>query len=176
MKIQMSIALTLTVCIWNEKCLYFINLCTFMYSSLVYSKTEYASYIPWVSAVSGWKEIVKDVAVNTNKKIKLKVNGEVKEFDKGIGGATDAKVVYDLEGKGISYLTTYVGTDKNYDHGSTTIRFKVLADGKEVYSSGVIRKNSDAEFVKLNVEGVKELKKKQLEVVKSQLIKFGEYL
>ncbi len=40
---------------------------------------------------------------------------------------------------------------------STTIRFRILADGKEVYTSDVIRKDTPAEFVNLDVTGVKKL-------------------
>lgn len=124
---------------------------------IVYNDNSYLTDLNWESAVSGWKSVNKDSAVNTKSKIKLNVNGEVKEFDRGIGAATNAEIVYNLDGN-YNYFTTYVGTDKNYDHNSTTIRFKIFADGKEVYTSDVIRKNSEAEFVSLNVAGVKELK------------------
>lgn len=124
---------------------------------VVYNESPYLSDLEWESAVSGWKSVNKDTAVNTNNKIKLNVNGEIKAFDKGIGAATNAEIVYNLDGN-YDYFTTYLGTDKNYDHNSTTIRFKIFADGKEVYTSDVIRQNSKAEFVNLNVSGVTELK------------------
>ena len=57
-----------------------------------------------------------------------------------------------------NYGTTYVGTDKNYDHNSTSVKFKIFADGEEVYTSDVMRKDSKADFVSLDVTGVKELK------------------
>lgn len=124
---------------------------------LVYSKSEYISNMEWESAESGWKTVKKDAAVNTNNKIKLNVNGVVKEFDKGLGAATNAEIVYDLNGE-YNVFTTYLGTDKNYNVNATTIIFKIFADGEEVYTSDVIRVNSEAEFVELDVTGVKELK------------------
>ncbi|MGG7142120.1 NPCBM/NEW2 domain-containing protein [Clostridium nigeriense] len=124
---------------------------------IVYSESTYISDIEWASAVSGWKTVNKDSAVNLTDKIKLNINGEIKEFDKGIGAATNAEIVYNLDGNYTNF-STYVGTDKNYDHNKTTIIFKIFADGEEVYTSDVIRKDSEAEFVKLDVTGVKELK------------------
>ena len=67
-----------------------------------------------------------------------------------------SEIVYDLEGQ-YDYFTTYVGTDKNFDMDSTTIKFRILADGKEVYKSDVIRKDTPAEFVSLDIKGVKRL-------------------
>lgn len=133
------------------------NTTTVVKNVLVYSDVKYLTDMNWESAVSGWKSVNKDSAVNTTKKIKLKVDGAVKEFDRGIGAATDAEIVYNLNGE-YDLFTTYLGTDKNYDLSATTIIFKIYADGKEVYSSDVIRTNSDAEFVSLDVTGVKELK------------------
>ncbi|MDU1309110.1 NPCBM/NEW2 domain-containing protein [Clostridium sp.] len=124
---------------------------------VVYSESNYLSDLDWASAVSGWKKVNKDSAVNLSEKIKLNVNGEIKEFDKGIGAATNAEIVYELDGNYTNF-STYLGTDKNYDDNRTTIIFKIFADGEEVYSSDVIRKDSEAEFVNLDVTGVKELK------------------
>ena len=124
---------------------------------MVYSESNYLSDLDWESAVSGWKNVNKDSAVNLSEKIKLKINGEIKEFDKGIGAATNAEIVYKLDGN-YTNLSTYLCTDKNCDDNRTTIIFKIFADGEEVYSSDVIRKDSEAEFVNLDVTGVKELK------------------
>ena len=122
----------------------------------VYSTEINLSDLEWTSASSGWKTVNKDTAVNTNNPIKLKVDGEIKTFDKGIGAATNAEIVYDLNGE-YAHFTTYVGTDKNYDDNRTSIIFKIYADGKEVYTSDMIYRDSEAEFVSLNVEGVQQL-------------------
>lgn len=133
------------------------NITTKDREAVVYSESNHLSDLDWESAVSGWKKVNKDSAVNLSEKIKLKVNGEIKEFDKGIGAATNAEIVYKLDGNYTNF-STYLGTDKNYDDNRTTIIFKIFADGEEVYSSDVIRKDSEAEFVNLDVTGVKELK------------------
>ncbi|WP_018592446.1 NPCBM/NEW2 domain-containing protein [Terrisporobacter glycolicus] len=133
------------------------NIITKKRKVIVYSQVRYLSDIDWKSAVSGWKSVVKDTAVASSNKIKLNVKGTVKEFDKGIGAATNAEIIYNLDGN-YSYFTTYLGTDKNYNDNRTSIIFKIFADGKEVYTSDIIRKDSKAGFVNLNVTGVKELK------------------
>ena len=125
---------------------------------VVYSESKYISDIEWESAVSGWLKVNKDIPVgNLSSKIKLNVNGEIREFEKGLGAATNAEIVYQLDGKYTNF-STYVGTDKNYNDNRTTIIFKIFADGEEVYTSDVIRRDSEAEFVNLDVTGVRELK------------------
>ena len=132
------------------------NITTKERTIVVYGQSTYLSDMNWVSAKTGWRSVVKDMAVGTTSKIKLNIDGTVKTFDKGIGAATNAEIVYNLDGN-YDYFTTYVGTDKNYNLGSTTIRFRILADGKEVYTSNVIKTNTPAEYVKLDVTGVKTL-------------------
>ncbi|MFR4003045.1 MAG: NPCBM/NEW2 domain-containing protein, partial [Romboutsia timonensis] len=116
---------------------------------IVYSKYDYISDLDWESAESGWKTVNKDSAVNTTSKIKLNIDGTIKEFDKGLGAAQNSEIVYNLDGE-YTYFTTYVGTDKNYDHNSTSVKFKIFADGEEVYTSDVMRKDSKADFVSLD--------------------------
>ena len=125
---------------------------------LVYSEESYLSDKEWESATSGWKSVNKDSAVNTSNKINLNVDGEIRIFDKGFGAAANSEIIYNLEGYNYDYFTTYLGTDKNYNHNSTSIIFKIYADGEEVYTSSLIRKDSKAEFVSIPVTGVKELK------------------
>ncbi len=124
---------------------------------VVYSEDKYLSDINWEVAVSGWRSVNKDSAVASTNKIKLNVDDTIKEFDKGIGAATNAEIVYNLDGNYTNF-TTYLGTDKNYNDNRTSIIFKIFADGSEVYVSDVIRKDSKAEFVSLDITGVKELK------------------
>ncbi|WP_294393069.1 NPCBM/NEW2 domain-containing protein [uncultured Clostridium sp.] len=123
---------------------------------VVYGQSMYLSDMNWVSATTGWRTVNKDMAVGTTNKIKLNIDGTVKTFDKGIGVATNSEIVYDLDGN-YNYFTTYLGTDKNYNLGSTTIRFRIFADGEEVYTSDIIKTNTPAEYVQLDVTGVKQL-------------------
>ncbi|MGL4952505.1 MAG: NPCBM/NEW2 domain-containing protein, partial [Culicoidibacterales bacterium] len=117
-----------------------------------------ASDLVWQSATSGWKTVNKDSAVSVTDPIKLNIDGIVQTFEKGIGAAANAEIVYDLTGTEYEYFTSYVGTDKNFNDTRTTVQFSVLADGVEVYRSSEMGQYSQAEFINLPITGVKELR------------------
>ena len=124
----------------------------------VVSSFTYASDLDWISATTDWKTVNKDMANSSTNKIKLPVNGTTTAFDKGIGTCGNSEVIYDLEGKGMTYFNAHIGLDLNYVLAKASVVFKVIADGKEIYDSGIIRAGSDAKFINLPIEGVKELK------------------
>ena len=124
----------------------------------VVSSFTYASDLDWISATTDWKTVNKDMANGSTNKIKLPVNGTITAFDKGIGTCGNSEVIYDLEGKGMTYFNAHIGLDSNYALAKASVVFKVIADGKEIYDSGIIRAGSDAKFINLPIEGVKELK------------------
>ena len=124
----------------------------------VVSSFTYASDLDWISATTDWKTVNKDMANSSTNKIKLQIHGSAKEFDKGIGTCGNSEVIYDLEGKGMNYFSAHIGLDSNYALAKASVVFKVMADGEEIYDSGVIKAGSDAKFINLPIEGVKELK------------------
>ena len=125
---------------------------------VVYSETEYLSDINWVSATTGWSTVKKDLSVS-GPKIKLGLNGETKEFDKGIGTHANSEIVYNLEGTNYEYFETYIGVDRNVTRqNNSSVIFKIYADGKEVYNSGVMKWDDEAKLVRIPLEGVSELK------------------
>ncbi|WP_052343642.1 NPCBM/NEW2 domain-containing protein [Bacillus massiliigorillae] len=124
----------------------------------VYSDIKYATDTDWKSAQTAWQTVNKDKA-SSGGAIKLLVNGETKEFAKGIGTHANSEIVYDLKGKNYDYFETLVGVDRNIsENNKSSVTFKVLADGEEVYNSGVMRYNTDAKVVRVPLKGVKELK------------------
>ena len=125
---------------------------------LVYSEKKYLSDTDWISARTDYGSVRKDKA-SVNSNIKLLLNGEVKEFTKGIGTHANSEIVYNLEGKNYEYFETYVGVDRNIqEQNNSSIIFKIYADGVEVYNSGLMKYNTEAKFVRIPVNGVKELK------------------
>ncbi|WP_188006760.1 DUF5011 domain-containing protein [Sporosarcina sp. ANT_H38] len=124
----------------------------------VYSASKYVSDIPWESARTDHGTVGKDKS-STNSTIKLLVNGEVKEFDKGIGTHANAEIVYNLTNSNYEYLETYIGVDRNIaEQTNSSIIFKVLADGKEVYNSGIMKYNTAAKLIRIPVKDVSQLK------------------
>lgn len=125
---------------------------------IVYSDSRYISDLDWESARTDYGQVRKDLA-STGAKIKLSVNGEEKVFDKGIGTHANAELVYNLEGENYEYFESYVGVDRNIEkQNNSSIIFKVLADGKEVYNSGLMKWADDAKLVRVPLKGVNELK------------------
>ena len=124
----------------------------------VVSDYAYLSDIDWVSATTGWSTLKKDLSVS-GPKIKLGVNGETKEFDKGIGTHANSEIVYNLEGTNYEYFETYIGVDRNVTRqNNSSVIFKIYADGKEVYNSGVMKWDDEAKLVRIPLQGVSELK------------------
>ncbi|MFJ7935552.1 NPCBM/NEW2 domain-containing protein [Sporosarcina sp. NPDC096371] len=123
----------------------------------VYSDATFASDTNWNSAQTAWKTVNKDKA-SVGESIKLLVNGETKEFAKGIGTHASSEIVYDLEGRNYDYFETLVGVDRNIvANNKSSVTFKILADGEEVYNSGVMNYNTEAKLVRLPVKDVKNL-------------------
>jgi len=134
------------------------NVATATRNIYVYSDEKYASDISWKSAQTAYNTVNKDKA-STGSTIKLLTNGEVKEFAKGIGTHANSEIVYDLTDKNYDYFESLVGVDRNIpENGNSSVTFKVLADGQEVYNSGVMKYQTEAKLVRVPLQGVKELK------------------
>ena len=124
---------------------------------VVYSSTEYLSDIDWQSARTDYETVRKDKS-SSNNTIKLLVNGETKEFEKGIGTHANSEIVYNLENSNYDYFETYIGVDRNIkEQNNSSIIFKVLADGEEVYNSGIMKYNTEAKLIRIPVKGVNKL-------------------
>ncbi len=125
---------------------------------LVYSERNYLSDIDWKFARTDYGSVRKDKA-SSNVNMKLLVDGEVKEFNKGIGTHANSEIVYNLENTNYQFFETYIGIDRNIkEQNDSSVIFKIYADGKEVYNSGLMKYNTDAKFVRIPIDGVKELK------------------
>ncbi|REB04781.1 DUF5011 domain-containing protein [Sporosarcina sp. BI001-red] len=123
----------------------------------VYSDFAFVSDTNWKSAQTAWSTVNKDHA-SSGGPIKVVVNGATKEFTKGIGTHANSTIVYDLAGENYDYFETFVGIDRNIvENSNSSVTFKVLADGQEVYNSGVMKYNTEAKLVRVPLKGVKEL-------------------
>ena len=126
---------------------------------IVYSSDQYASDMQWTSATAGWKTVQRDKNIEGNT-MQLLVNGQVKEFTKGIGTHATSEIVYDLSDMNVEYFETYVGVDRNFtwNTGAASVNFSILADGEEVYNSGLMKYGTEAKHVIIPVKGVEKLK------------------
>jgi len=79
-------------------------------------------------------------------------------FDHGLGTHAASEVVYNL-GEGYDRFEAWVGIDVMKLHSATASAvFKVFADQKAVFDSGVMRGDTPARPVSLQLTGVRELK------------------
>lgn len=123
----------------------------------VYSDEKLVSDLDWKSAQTAWGTVKKDKA-SSGGSIKLRVNGEKKEFAKGIGTHANSTIVYDLTGKNYDYFETLIGVDQNIpENNNSSVTFKILADGQEVFTSGVMKYSTEAKLVRIPLKDAKEL-------------------
>lgn len=127
-------------------------------SIVVYSASKYVSDVEWVFARTDYNVVRKDKS-STNATIKLFVQGQVKEFAKGIGTHANSEIEYNLANSNYEYFETYVGVDRNIpEQNNSSVVFKLVADGQEVYNSGLMKFSTEAKLVRIPVKGVQELK------------------
>lgn len=123
----------------------------------VYSEVKYASDMAWEKAISGWKEVARNKSVE-NQDIKLLVNGVTKSFEKGIGTHADSEIVYNLEGQNLDYFEATIGVERSIaSNNHSSIVYKILADGEEVYNSGLMTYNTPSKKVSIPVRDVQKL-------------------
>ncbi|CAN5712534.1 hypothetical protein BH09PLA1_BH09PLA1_03470 [soil metagenome] len=117
----------------------------------------YLSDLEWASVLNGWGVAELDRSNGegrSNDGGNIRLNNRI--YEKGIGVANDSEIVYELDGQYAKFLTD-IGIDDSMQHKGQ-LTFEVWADGKKIYDSGVVRGNADTQSLKLNVEGVQQLK------------------
>lgn len=125
---------------------------------VVYSASPFASDLNWESAKTDYNVVRKDKA-SSNNPIKLLVNGAIQEFEKGIGTHANSEIVYNLAHNNYAYFETIVGVDRNIpEQNNSSVKFSILADGQEVYNSGLMKYGTEAKRVQIPLAGVQQLK------------------
>ncbi len=104
-----------------------------------------------VSVKQEWKPTQNDVNITGGQ---LRIAG--KKFNKGLGTHAPGEIVFDLDGNHKTFRT-FVGVD---DGGgpSGSVVFQIVLDGEKKFDSGMMKQGDAAKEVKLDVNGVKELK------------------
>ncbi|MGL4774569.1 MAG: NPCBM/NEW2 domain-containing protein, partial [Clostridium sp.] len=107
-----------------------------------------------------WKSVYTDFGTpRRNSNIKGRVNGGIKEFEKGFYIHANGNIVYDLSGLDYDNFEALVGVDMNIAaQNNSSITFKIFGDGVELASTKVIKHADDMVHINVPVKGVKELK------------------
>lgn len=113
---------------------------------------------------TAWGNIKKDKNTDGGK-IALNVEGEVLQFNKGIGAHATSNVVFDVSKYSQIYsrFTTYAGIDRSQWDKGDGIKVAIFTsnDGKqwtEVAKTNVLKGNKNAAFIDVNIKGAKYLK------------------
>ena len=118
----------------------------------VVSDYDYLSDEEWKSVETQWG------TPRRNSNIKARVNGDVKEFEKGLGIHANGKITYDLSDKDYDRFEALLGVDASIaPQNKSSITFKIVGDGKTLATTKVLKHADDAAYVNVDVKGVKEL-------------------
>ena len=79
-----------------------------------------------------------------------------KKFDEGVGTHAGSMMYIDLRG-GSKKFSAFVGVDDEVKGKTGSVEFRVYADGKSLWSSGVMKAGEPAKKVSVDLEGIKTL-------------------
>ncbi len=121
----------------------------------------YLSDLEWVSATSGWEghDPQRDVSIDGNPlRIRMAAN-DTREFAKGIGTHAVSEIVIDVSGLACERFQCYVAPDVEATaSGRTSVTFTVYADDAVKFTSGTMGRDSDAQYVDVDITGAKTLR------------------
>ncbi len=83
-----------------------------------------------------------------------------KTYTSGLGTHAESRIAYDLAGGGFKKFRAYIGRDQHAMDGQ--VIFEVWLDGRKVFQSPPMRKDSPAQLVELDVEGAEWLELRSL--------------
>lgn len=119
----------------------------------------YLSDLTPKTAQAGWSTVHFDEDLNGGA-LRLNNAGEAMTFEKGLFAHVDSLIEYDISSLPVDKLTAYIGINdgsQGYkDQASSD--FEVKADGVSIYKSDILRIDSKAEFIEVEIpEGTKVL-------------------
>ena len=111
-------------------------------------ETVRLSVLDLSKATQGWGTTLANKSITGSA---LSIGG--KHFDHGIGTHAEGAMALIIGGKAERF-SAWVGVDDSAGRGRGTVVFKVLADGREVWSSGTMRGGEVARQVEVELAGV----------------------
>lgn len=124
----------------------------------VVSTITYLSDIQQQSAKVGWGSFQKDKSPD-GAAIELYDDGYSQGYKKGIGAHANSEVIYNVEGKGYHYFEANVGISQTMKgNTNSSAKFEVWVDGVKQFDSGMMKWNTNQQFVKVDITDAKEVK------------------
>jgi alpha-galactosidase len=127
-----------------------VLLFSLLLSCFAYSKTVFLDEVDvrYMSQDWGCAQINKSILGDS-----LQVNRVI--YKRGIGTHSVSRFLLNLQGKAMSF-SGFAGADDHNDFGGN-MEFRLLADQKLIWSSGILHKGMPAKAFKVNLKGVKKL-------------------
>ena len=116
----------------------------------------------------GWGSITYDKNLDSSKnngKITLLVDGQKKQFFKGISAHATSTLIYDISNYNYDYFTSYIGVDESRGNNGNGVKFSIYTsldgenwDLKTPVSPQVMKGNTNAQFVKIDIKEANYIK------------------
>jgi alpha-galactosidase len=103
-------------------------------------------------ATQGWGEPHKNKSVDNHP---LTIAGQV--YERGFGTHAESTLIVNLDGGAQSFSASVGVDDEVNKNPASSIEFSVIADGKALWSSGVMHAGDAAKYCEVNLPGVKTL-------------------
>lgn len=139
----------------------------YTYNSIEEKDTDniYLSDIDYDSKSYAWGGGIKKDINHNGGKIRLKVDGKITEFNKGMAAHAESMLLYDVSKYSHEYtrLSMYMGVDYSQNGKGDGVNFNILTsrDGikwETVKLVNGVKASSDSVYVNLNIKGIKYLK------------------
>lgn len=122
----------------------------------------YLSDLPWESATTGWEgnPPQRDLSVEKNPlRIRVSKDNTAAQFAKGTGAHAVSEIVVDVSALACERFQAYAAPDvEAVSSNRSSVTFQVYADDRLVYESGVLRRDSDAVYIDVDITGAKKLR------------------
>ena len=115
------------------------------------AKTVYLSNLDLTKMTAGWGRPQADKSIQSKP---LTIAG--RKFERGVGTHADSVMYIDLK-KTAKRFTAFVGVDDEVKDAPATIKFRIFGDGKELFSSGVMKAGQAPEKVDIDLAGISTL-------------------
>ena len=115
-------------------------------------RTVWLSSLNLEKMTSGWSTPQKDKSIQSKP---LRIGGV--QFENGVGTHANSVMHVDLKGS-CRRFSAYVGVDDEVSGKAGSVRFKIYADGKRLYDSGVIKAGEKPRKVEVDLAGCKIIK------------------
>jgi alpha-galactosidase len=115
------------------------------------SETILLSSLDVAKVRQGWGQPQADKSVDGNR---ISIGG--KEFEHGLGTHASSTMQIDLKGSAERFMA-FVGVDDEVEANPASVEFRVLADDRELWTSGVMKAGQAPEKIDLSLKGFKTL-------------------